>query len=799
MYEYEKNHLRALRKGLAECTVLLKNKGDFPLHAAGPIAAYGNGVRHTIKGGTGSGEVNSRFFINVEQGLEKAGFTITTKDWLDAYDAVLVDAKKQFMKDLKAEAKRQHQNVFVMGMGAVMPEPEHDLPVDAEGDTAIYVLSRISGEGNDRKAEKGDLKLSDTEVRMIREIHDKYEHFMLVINAGGPVDLTPVLEVAENILVLSQLGVETGFTLARILLGKENPSGKLTTTWAATDEYCQEGQFGERSDTEYREGIYVGYRYFDTVGKKAEFPFGFGLSYTTFGIAPGEVRTEGDLISVKATVTNTGAFSGKEVVQVYLSKPDGKLDQPYQELVGFGKTRTLRPEEAEELTVQFRLRDFASYDEEMSAYVLEAGDYVLRVGNSSVDTCAVAILRLADQVIVRKVRKALGEPGFVDFRPEKKVDVVDAPIIWLEADAIETETIVYDQEQEIDPFVQKLTDEQLGLINIGSFNPKGGILSVIGDASSSVAGAAGQTTEQIPGMPSLVMADGPAGLRLMKQYYIDEKGVHGFGPSLPESIAEMLPKPVRLIMNRKPHVKKGIEIMDQYATAIPIGTAIAQSFNLDFAEVCGDVVGAEMELMHVHLWLAPALNIHRSVLCGRNFEYYSEDPFISGRMAAAITRGVQNHPGCGTTIKHYAANNQEAYRYTNNSKVSERAMREIYLRGFEICVREAQPKAVMSSYNLLNGKHTSERRDLCQDILRDEFGFKGILMTDWVIAMMAGHEKYEAAKAGNVAKASGELFMPGSKKDLEHLLGLLNEGKLTRKQLEINATHVYRMAKELDA
>ena len=799
MYEYEKNHLRALRKGLAECTVLLKSKGDFPLHAPGQIAAYGNGVRHTIKGGTGSGEVNSRFFIDVEQGLEKAGFTITTKDWLDAYDQVLVDAHKQFLKDLRAEARKKHQNVFIMGMGAVMPEPEHDLPVDAESDTAVYVLSRISGEGNDRKDAKGDLRLSDTEIRMIREIHEKYEHFMLVINAGGPVDLSPVLDDVDNILVLSQLGVETGFALARILLGKENPSGKLTTTWAASEDYCQEGQFGERTDNEYREGIYVGYRYFDTVGKKPVFPFGFGLSYTSFDVEPGEIHLDADLVTVKAAVTNTGAFSGKEVVQVYLTKPDGALDQPYQELAGFAKTHSLRPEEKTELTVQFRLRDMASYDQDQEAYILEPGDYVVRVGNSSVDTVAVAILRLADQIIVRKVRKALGDPGFVDYRPQKKVDVVDAPILWVEADAIETETIEYDLEQEIDPFVQELSDEDLGLINIGAFDPKGGLMSVIGNASSSVAGAAGQSTERIPGMPSIVMADGPAGLRLTPQFYIDEKGVHGFGFALPESIAEMMPKPVRAILNRKPHLKKGTEIMDQYATAIPIGTAIAQSFNVDFAEVCGDVVGAEMEQMHVHLWLAPALNIHRSVLCGRNFEYYSEDPLISGKMAAAITRGVQNHPGCGTTIKHYAANNQEVYRYTNNSKVSERAMREIYLRGFEICIREAQPKSVMTSYNLLNGTHTSERRDLCQDILRDEFGFKGIVMTDWVIALMGAHEKYEVAKAGFVAKASGELFMPGNKKDYEHLMTLLYEGKLTRKQLEINATHVYRMAKELDA
>ncbi len=800
MYEYEKTHLRRLRKGLAECTVLLKTNGDFPLSEPGNIAAFGNGVRHTIKGGTGSGEVNSRFFINVERGLEKAGFTVTTKAWLDDYDQILVQAKKKFIQDIKARARKNHKMAVMEGMGAVMPEPEYDIPLQGVGDTAIYVLARISGEGNDRKMEKGDFQLSDTERRDILSLAEQYEKFMLIINAGGPVDLTPVCDKVENILVLSQLGVETGYTLANILLGKENPSGKLTTTWAAQEDYCQIGEFGEEEDTGYNEGIYVGYRYFDTVGKKALYPFGFGLSYTTFEVAPENVCVDGELVKVCAKVTNTGFCAGKEVVQVYLSKPQGALDQPYQELAGFAKTNELKAGECEEVTVCFSLRDIASYDAEQEAYVLEAGAYIVRVGNSSVCTQPAAVLNLPETVLTRKVRKALGDPGFEDYRPESVQAELpeDVPCLDLDPATFETEICQYDQEPEIDDFVKALSNEQLALINVGAFKSGAGVLSVIGDASSSVAGAAGQSTEKVPGLPSLIMADGPAGLRLNKQFYIDKKGVHGLGGGLPDSMLDLLPKPAAFFMNRKPRVPKGTEVMDQYATAIPIGTAIAQSFNLEFAKTCGDVVGTEMEMFHVNLWLAPALNIHRSVLCGRNFEYYSEDPYISGRMAAAITLGVQQHPGCGTTIKHYAANNQETNRYANNSHVSERAMREIYLRGFELCVKESQPKSVMTSYNLLNGVHTSERRDLTQDILRDEFGFKGIVMTDWVIAMMVSkNSKYEVAKAGKVAAASGELFMPGSKADYENVLAMLKEGTLTRHQLEINATRVYKMALEL--
>ena len=805
MYDYEKQHLLLLRSHLAECTVLLKSNGAFPLEAPCKIAAYGNGVRKTIKGGTGSGEVNSRYFVSVEQGLEDAGFTVTTKSWLDAYEKVYAGAKKQFLRELKQEAKAHHAIFALYAMGKNMPEPDYDLPLDGEGDAAVYVLGRISGEGSDRTAEPGDVKLSATEKRDILALNEKFQKFMLVINTGGPVELSG-LEAVGNILVLSQLGVETGGALADILLGKQNPSGKLATTWSAWEDYFPMADFGDYNDTRYREGIYVGYRYFDSAGKKALYPFGYGLSYTSFSIGGLSAQVKGSCITLSATVTNTGSVAGKEVVQVYVSAPQGKLDKPYQDLAAFAKTDLLAPGESQILQISWDLRSVASYDAQIAAWILEKGNYVLRVGNSSVNTQVAALAVVPETVITCQVKNTCGKVDFTDWKPEAMPGTtVDAtiPVLPMDCAALIGDPVVYETEYEIDPFVEKLTDHQLIYAGIGQFS---GTLSVIGQASNQVPGAAGESTNVMMdmGFPAMVMADGPAGLRLTPQFYRDEKGdPHSVSSGgLAESIAETLPGIVRwgmkLLDNKK--VPADAKIQEQYCTAIPIGTALAQSWNVDFAKACGDIVGNEMERFGVHLWLAPALNIHRSILCGRNFEYFSEDPLISGKMAAALTLGVQAHPGRGTTIKHYCANNQETNRYGNNSHVSERALREIYLKGFAICVKESQPKAVMTSYNLLNGQHTAERRDLTEDILRREFGFQGIVMTDWVVGngiMNNKHDIHPAVKPQKVAAAGGDVFMPGCKADFKNMRKGLACGVLTRKQLKINATRVYRMAKEL--
>lgn len=789
---YEKKHIEMLRSCLPECTVLLKQKGDFPLASAGKIALYGSGVRRTIKGGTGSGEVNSRYYDTVEAGFEKAGFTVTTKSWLDAYDKVVEKAQQAFNRQLRLRAKEQHTHVMLLAMGAVVPEPEYELPLQAEGDTALYVLSRISGEGTDRKPEKGDICLTASERRDILELSKRFPHFMLVLNVGGVVDLSPVMEV-PNILLLSQLGVETGSTLARIVLGQQYPSGKLTTTWAPWEQY--EGlDYGGYDDTRYKEGVYVGYRYFDTVHKPVLFPFGYGLGYTTFALTNSAVKAEKTGIFVSVTVKNTGARPGKEVVQVYVSVPGGVLDQPYQMLAVWVKTPELAPGQSETVQASFALPELAGYDGARAAYILEKGDYILRVGTQSRNTVPVAVVRLDADVTVRQVRNALGTPDFVDFKPDPMPAAAtgDLPVLKVDAAAFAPRTVDYTPEYPIDEAVQSLSEEELALLSNGHFG-KGGVLSMIGNASSTVCGAAGETAH-VDGFPVIVMADGPAGIRIHQRYFEDARGIHSMEPPFPQSMVPFMPAGLQFVMNhfviKKP--KSPDQIRYQYCTALPIGTALAQSWNLSVAEVCGDIVGNEMERFHIDLWLAPALNIHRSIQCGRNFEYFSEDPLISGKFAAAIARGVQKHPGKGVTIKHYAANNQEFNRTSSNSMVSERAMREIYLKGFEIAVREGCPAAVMTSYNLLNGQHTSTRRDLIEDVLRCEFGFRGIVMTDWVVqgGMIPKDAKYPGPAAADVAAAGGDLFMPGSKADVSNVLNAVKEGRLSKEQLRMNATRV---------
>ena len=802
MNDYEREHNAILRSLGTECAVLLKSNGAFPLSAPGKLALYGSGARRTIKGGTGSGEVNSRYFVSVEAGLEAAGFTITSKVWMENYENLYKEARKDFVKGLHAQAKEHHTVAILESMGAVMPEPEHSIPLWGRGDAAVYVLSRISGEGSDRKPVPGDILLTETEKRDILTLNEQYDKFLLVLNVGGVVDLTPVKDVG-NILLLSQLGVETGSILADLILGKTSPSGKLTTTWTSWADYQTVGEFGGKDDTRYNEGVYVGYRYFDTVGKKALFPFGYGLSYTSFALSAGEVTENTGVVTVNASVKNTGSFAGKEVVQLYVSAPQGKLDKPYQALAAFEKTEELQTGETTDVTLSFDLRDLASYDEARACWILEAGDYVLRLGNSSVDTQAFAAVRLDGEVVVKQVRNCLGKPDFEDWKPSVRREeaAADVPAIEVSAAAFVSETTDYAPVQDVDPLIEKLSDEELCYLNIGAFNPSLGAMSIIGNASQSVAGAAGETTGMLKdkGVPVMIMADGPAGLRLSRQYTKDEKGVHAVGDAMPESMLELLPAPAAAAMKLMGGSKKiKGEILEQYCTAIPIGTALAQSWNLAFAEACGDIVGDEMERFGVHLWLAPALNIHRDIRCGRNFEYFSEDPLVSGKFAAAITKGVQKHPGCGTTIKHFAANNQETNRYNSNSQVSERAMREVYLRGFGVAVKESQPHALMTSYNLLNGVHTSERRDLLEDILRCEFGYKGIVMTDWIIAMMTGKgNKYAAPDAAKIAAAGNDLTMPGGAADFKAMMKGLKEGRVTRRQLQINATRVCRMAKKL--
>ena len=831
MEAYEIDHLAAVRALAPECMVLLRSDGAFPLAEPGEIALFGSGARRTIKGGTGSGDVNSRHVTTIEEGLEAAGFTIVSRPWLEAYDRVRDQAHQDFIADIRTEAAERGVPAIMIGMGSVMPEPEYSIPLDVDAGTdpemAVYVLARTSGEGSDRTPEAGDLRLTDTEIRDILTLNKRFKRFLLVLNVGGVVDLSPLGDVG-NILLLSQLGATIGDAFTDVLLGRAYPSGKLATTWAAWDEADQIGDFGDPDDTHYREGIYVGYRFYDSVGKEPLFPFGFGLGYTSFDVQIRQVSLDGARVSIDVDVTNTGGYPGKETIQVYASVPAGRLDQPLQALAGFTKTDEIAPGATARITVDVDLTELASYDEAARATVLEAGRYLLRAGTSSRQLSPVAVVELAHDATVRHLAGDLGEPGFTDWKPEAPASLdipaglpvlaVDPTDLRLPDHAEPDEQGALEDVRQALTLARGLSDNELMYTVLGDYRRGEESGSIVGAASTTVIGAAGQTTTRIPGLPSINMADGPAGLRLAPTYGVDAEGPFPLGDSsLPATFLDLMDDAGReaLGIADEPDPREPTEIREQYTTAIPIGTALAQSWNPALAEQLGDVVGAEMERFGVHLWLAPAFNLHRSVLCGRNFEYLSEDPLLTGRIAAAITRGVQSHPGRGVTIKHLACNNQETNRLNSNSRVSPRALRDLYLRAFEICVRQARPAAVMTSYNLINGVHTSESAELLEVILRQEWGFDGLVMTDWVVnGMTRSDMKHPRATAAATVKAGNELFMPGGEPDRDDLLAALRRGSdarpsagrteqddggadLTRAELEKQAARVIRMVRRL--
>jgi beta-glucosidase len=428
------------------------------------------------------------------------------------------------------------------------------------------------------------------------------------------------------------------------------------------------------------------------------------------------------------------------------------------------------------------------------------------VGNCSNNTIIAAKIVLNELVITKQVKNIFSKIDLDELQivVDKQI-VKDVPKINLSA----SDFITLQMEEKYVEFpevVKRLSNKQLATLNVG-YHSEGGLSSVVGESCVSVPGGAGETPQLYKHLfgRTLSMADGPAGLRLSKEYVIEKNGKFTSlgGNNIVLEALDLLPKPISFIIKklffRKKVAKKGQEVHYQYCTALPIGTAIAQSWNKDFARMCGDIVGREMELYNVDLWLAPALNIQKSILCGRNFEYFSEDPLLSGIFASELTIGVQQHYGKGVTIKHFAANNQETNRYSNNSIISERVLREIYLRGFEYCIKNAQPKAVMSSYNLINGTHTSENRELNNDFLYNENNYQGIVMTDWVIHSMANkRDKYPYPRASRVALAGTSFMMPGSKKDVKDIVNELKYDKNLRKQVRINVTRVIKMIEEIE-
>ena len=788
--DYEKRHIEYLEKNASECSLFLKRNNEFPITNKEKIVLVGNGARNTIKGGTGSGDVLSRCFKSIEEAFIESKYTITSKKWMDDYDSFKESTKKDFIKDLKKNAKEDHYDAYIYSMGFFEEEKNYDIDIPYDGDCCIYVLSRNSGEGNDRRLIEGDVLLSKKEVNDILFLNKKFKKFILVLNVGGVIDLSPVMDVS-NILLLSQLGVVTGSVLVGILEGRYNPSGKLTTTWAKPENYPFYEEFGFLNDTYYKEGVYVGYRYFNTVNKELYFPFGYGISYTDFKIDLVDVTINESLININCKVKNIGSYSGKEVLQVYVTKPYLKIDNPYVELVNYKKTKELKPEEFEIINIKIDFKDFKNYDEKRALYILQEGEYIIRIGNSSINLKPICKCILKNEIVLERLENKCKNNKIIDFIPKReKEDIKDIKELIVD---FKVNEVVIDYKKDLykDPFIEKLSNEKLAKICLGNYNS--GLAAMVGNSCIHAVGGAGETTLNVIDInKSLTMADGPAGLRLKQIYGIDKKGIYDISVDpIMEKMVDFLPKIARpFVMPKK---KRKGEIHYQYTTAIPIGTAIAQSFSDEFVLGCGKIIKEEMELFNVDLWLAPALNIHRNILCGRNFEYFSEDPYLSGRMASLMVLGVEDEKR-GVTIKHFACNNQEFNRNNNNSIISERTLREIYLKGFEICIKNSKPKALMTSYNLINGIHTSESYELINDILRCEWNYNGLVMSDWIQSgrSFCKAAKYSAPYASKNILAGNDLTMPGSKKDYKEIMESLKNKTLTREDLIISASRIYR-------
>lgn len=821
--EREKRNMERSRRIASQGMVLLENDGALPFSEdIRRIALFGNGARATIKGGTGSGDVNSRFIVNVEQGLKEAGFEVTTDNWLNRYDETVCQMKEAYFAKMRQKLAKDGPAVFLEILTNPFHAPE-TVPVSDEdiresgAEAAVYVLSRNSGEGRDRQDVPGEYELSDEEKEAIRKLAVSYSKFVVVLNVGGVID-TKFLRNTKGIgaiLLMSQAGNIGGYALADVLIGKAVPSGHLTTTWAENyRDYPEADSFsfnnGNLDDEYYREGIYVGYRYFDTFGIKPAYPFGYGKSYTDFAVTVEDVKADARLVEVTVKVTNTGvSYAGKEVVQVYYSAPAGRLEKPYQELAAYAKTGEIVPGESETLTVTYPTSSMASYDTKKAAFVMEAGTYYIRVGNHSRNTHVAAAFCLDKDAVTEILSnrltpdceiEELSAENAVPYTYEtEKAEKEAAPQIPLKAADFTAKTAEYRKENveiipvrdagtdtvwkladvierkaTLDELVGQLTVEELAALCVGASRGGLGNATVIGSASVSCPGAAGDTTSELleeRGVTNIALADGPAGLRLVKSFMTDK------GQNLIPGMAEMPMPELEMLMAGapKPPVPEGAVTYYQYCTAIPIATLLAQTWDTSLIEEAGDIVGEEMEEFGVTLWLAPGMNIQRNPLCGRNFEYYSEDPLVAGICAAADTKGVQKHRGTGTTIKHFACNNQEDNRMHTNAHVSERALREIYLKGFEIAVKTSQPLSIMTSYNLLNGIHTANNYDLITAIARDEWGFGGVVMTDWgttgSIDMEPGKQyKYGHSNAAGCVWAGNDLNMPGSKEDVEEIM-----------------------------
>ena len=765
-----KEHIDISRQCADEGMVLLKNKDNvLPLKSGEKIALFGKASIEYIKGGGGSGEVYSSYVRNIYEGFlekEKEGKVFVYLPLIEFYKNYIRENEKYIPTKEQINATWdivnnmdfcQKRDDMTYDTFASMHVKEAEVPDELiksaaeNSDTAVFTISRFSAEGVDRRPVPGDYYLSDTEKRLIDKLTENFSKVIIVVDSGAQIDLEYVADndKVQGILFAWQGGMEGGLAIADIICGDVNPSGKLSDTITKSyDCYENKDDFTENFKfVNYHDDIYVGYRYFETIpGKKTcvRYPFGFGLSYTEFELSGIKCFETDDKIIAVVNVKNTGNFAGKEVVELYFSCPQGKLGKPSIELGAFSKTKLLESGESELLTLSFDKYYLSSFDDlgkiEKSAYVLEHGKYKFYVGTSLRDVQKTDFeLDISDDIVVQKLTDYC-KPRKIDKRltsdgSYEKLETTDRDYIYgkneLKKVKAPDKAVMFDKVGEdisLDEFVRQFTDDEL-------------IDFVGGHAPTGVANTGCFGGLKRLGVPAVPTADGPAGIRLDT-----DTGV--------------------------------------YTTALPCATLLACTWNTELVSKMGAAVGAEMRENNLGVFLAPAMNIHRNPLTGRNFEYYSEDPTVVGKIAAAFVRGVQSEKA-SVSVKHFACNNKEADRFESDSRLSERALREIYLKGFEICVREGKPWTVMSSYNLINGQHTSESWELLTGILRNEWGYDGMVETDWGVK----NDPVAEVRAGN------DLKMPsGYNNDLKKGL---EDGVITRADLELCVGRILKMFMKL--
>lgn len=752
--KYLETSARAVSGGI----VMLKNDGALPLKQGGTAAVFGRIQLHYYKSGTGSGGmVNVSKVIGITDGLLDAGYKL---------DEQLLNAYREW----------DEQNPFDHGEGwGGEPWSQKEMPLTDElvggaasrADAAIVIIGRTAGEEMDNKLEKGAFLLSDLEEDMLRRVTSAFDKTVVLLNTGGLIDMSFMDRYPVSaVMYVWQGGMVGGAGTAAVLTGEVSPSGKLPDTIAyEISDYPSDKFFGSGDMDCYGEDIYVGYRYFETFAKdRVRFPFGFGMSYTSFDITASDFKLDGDKVTGSVNVKNTGSTPGREVVQIYCSAPQGKLGKPARVLCGFDKTRTLQPGESQTLSFEIPLESVASYDDSgvtghKSAWILEQGGYVFYAG-ADVRSASEAYSLTLPETVVRQCKSALGpltafkrmvnssgKPEFEDVPLTGEAFPHDHAKLPAEIPQTGDRGIrladVVNGKNTLEEFTAQLTDYDLSCIirgeGMGSPKVTAGTAAAFGGVSDTLTAL---------GIPCACCDDGPSGMRL-------DCGTKAF--------------------------------------SLPNGTLLASTFDRPLMTELFTFMGLEMHTNQVDCLLGPGMNIHRHPLNGRNFEYFSEDPYLTGEMASAELAGLHS-TGAEGTIKHFCGNNRETRRHFLDSVISERALREIYLRGFEKAVKKGGAKSVMTTYGQVNGVWTAGNYGLVTGILRDDWGFDGFTMTDWWANINRRGKAPDKSDFAAMAMAQNDVYMVTADGAAcnDNTLDSLKSGELTRGELQRNAMNILR-------